>query len=248
MVSKIVYLNLASAFFFIPSGSIQADDKKAPEELQGAWKLVKVEINEEAQNLGDRQPRWIIKGNKIEYGGEELATLNADSGTSPKLFDLHFKTSKKDYEGIYSIEKDTLKICINGKTTEIKERPDTFSTKDKEHFRVYVFERDKAEKADPFEGLTGFVGVALRYDGDKKQIIVMDTIEGSPAKRDGLKKDDIVLKIGDTPATELQPTVEAVRQNKPGSNLVIRVERDGKEKDITIKVGVIPFQFLGLLE
>ena len=127
-------------------------------------------------------------------------------------------------------------------------RAEGFATKDKENWRLLVFERDQGAKENATEGLTGYVGVALRVDKDRKEIAVGAVLDGSPAKKAGLRKDDIVLKIGGQEVKELLPAVEVVRQTKPGMQLVFRVSRDGKESDITITTGVVPFTWLAFLE
>src|SRR5262249_20578001 len=151
-------------------------------------------------------------------------------------------------EGIYAVEKDTLKICLNRLSDGVKERPGGFATQDKENLRLLVFERDRDARGDATEGMNGFVGLVLRYDRDRKEGAVGDTLEGGPARKAGLRKDDVILKIGGGEFTELRPAVEAVRQSKPGSELTFRVRRAGKESDITVKVGVVPFNFVVGLE
>ncbi len=56
------------------------------------------------------------------------------------------------------------------------------------------------------------------------------------------------LKVGDTDATDLLTTVNAVRRMKVGDELVFHLRRDGKEKDVTVKMGVMPFALLTQLE
>jgi uncharacterized protein (TIGR03067 family) len=217
---------------------------EAPAELQGTWKLVSVEIQGKARDFTDGPPRWIIKGNKVRYGGDEIAQLTANAAAEPKIIDLEFLNPKKVYEGVYAVEKDTLQICVNNQTEGVKERPNGFSTKDRENWRLLVFERDKAEKPDPLAGMTGFLGVALRLDPERKEIIVNDVFDGSPAKKAGFRKDDVILQIADSAVTELRPAIDAVQRKKPGSELAFRIRRDGKERDLTVKLGVVPFALL----
>ena len=56
----------------------------------------------------------------------------------------------------------------------------------------------------------------LRFDADDKEVVVQSTLEKSAAEKAGLRKDDIVLKVGDTDATDLLTTVNAVRRMKVG--------------------------------
>jgi uncharacterized protein (TIGR03067 family) len=223
----------------------QSDDAKgkAPAELQGAWKLTSLESNGESREIqGASEPRWVIKGDKVFYGGQEAARLSADASTSPRTFDLKFRDPERTYEGIYVLDKDTLKVCLNARS-EAKDRPGAFSTKDQADWRLLVFERDKAPPANPAEGLAAFAGVQLRNDEDNNAVVVEGTIKGSPAEKAGLKKGDVILKVGATPATDLMTTVQTVRQSKPGAKLEFQVRRDGKEMAVTVTVGVFPLPF-----
>src|SRR5262245_39160087 len=106
---------LALAFAFAAPLSARDDAKdKAPAELQGVWKLVSLEAGGESREpLGGNTPRWAVKDSVISYGGEELAKLTADASTTPRVIDLKFRAPDRVYEGIYVVEKDTLKVCIN---------------------------------------------------------------------------------------------------------------------------------------
>jgi uncharacterized protein (TIGR03067 family) len=225
-----------------------ASAKNGPAELQGNWRLLSVEINGQDLDLAGNQPKWVIKGSKVHYGGEELTRLTADPAATPKILDLAFLKPKKVYEGIYSVDQDTLKVCLNNQTEGVKERPQEFSTKDKGNWRLLVFKRDKSEQADQTEGLSGYIGVALRFDQDRHEVIVNEAIAGSPAKKAGLQKDDVILKIAGAAPTGLRSAVDMVRQTKPGSQLALRVGRGGKETDMLIKVGIMPFAMLAVLD
>ena len=108
---------------------------------------------------------------------------------------------------------------------------------------MLVFEREKAAPKDATEGLSAFAGIRLRK-GENDEVVVESPIKGSPAEKAGLKKDDVVLKVGATAVADLDATVKAVRAAKPGEKLDFRVSRDGKETTVTVKVGVLPFPFV----
>jgi uncharacterized protein (TIGR03067 family) len=214
----------------------------APPELRGAWKLVSVEADE--GKFPDSHPVLVIKGDQLLYGGEAVARITADPGTKPKVMDLHFKGPERVYEGIYVVEKDALKICLSTRSDGVKERPDGFAVKGQPAWRLLAFERVKA--ADPKAG-TGFVGLQLRYD-DNKKVAVADTLAGSPARKAGFKKEDVLLQVGDTAVTDLRSAIGAVQATPPGGDLKMRVRRDGQERDVTVRVGLLPFRFLAGLE
>jgi hypothetical protein len=181
----------------------------------------------------------------VIYCAREIAKLVADAATDPKAFDLHFGKPERVYEGIYMVEKDALKVCVNGRADGVKERPNSFSIEGHSDWRLLTFERIKPEDAG--SGV-GFVGLVLRFDPDRKEVIVNQTIEGSPAKKAGLRKDDVVLGVGGAPASDLRTTVDAVRRAKPGSELAVRVRTGDKEREVKITVGLLPFTLLAGLE
>jgi uncharacterized protein (TIGR03067 family) len=232
-------LALIPSAAFADGAEDAAKKKLAP--LQGGWKFEALEVDGERADSLEASFWWFIKGDKVLYGGSELATLVLDNETTPKCIDLNFQERKRVYEGIYAIEEDTLKICVNQVTEGAKERPADFTTKGKSGVRLLVFKRDKDRKADSIEGLGGYVGIAIKLDEDTKQVVVMDVVAGGPADKAGLKKDDILLKVGDQDATDLKTTVNLVRKTKAGSEVTLRVKRDGKEKDLTAKAAVLPF-------
>jgi S1-C subfamily serine protease len=146
------------------------------------------------------------------------------------------------YEGVYTVEKDTLKVCLNSRA-DAKDRPGEFSTKDRADRRLLVFEREKAVPENLAEGATAYAGVQLRADPDTKAVVVDTPIKGSPAEKAGLKKGDVILKVAAIEVTDLEATVKAVRQARPGDKLEFQIRRDGKESVVTVTVGVFPFHW-----
>jgi uncharacterized protein (TIGR03067 family) len=217
--------------------------KKEIAELQGVWRLIGFEVDgKEAFLQEHKQIRWVIKDDKVFYGGDELAKLTLDPAANPKCLDLGLVKSKRVHEGIYKLDKDRLKLCVGLMTEGVKERPLKFDNNGIDKYRTMVFVRDKP--GTELEGAAGFVGIQLRVDDRTKEIQIVDTIKDSPAQKAGFKKDDVLLKVGSDAAGDLQQTINLVRQLKPGSDAILHVRRAGKEQDITVKVGVAPFLFL----
>jgi uncharacterized protein (TIGR03067 family) len=217
--------------------------KKELADMQGVWRLIGFEIDGKEILLQEqKQPHWVIKGDKVLWGGEELAKLTVDAAAKPKCLDLDFVKSKRVHEGIYQLEKDRFKICLAVMADGVKDRPLIFDTKGIDKYRTLVFER--AKPGSELDGVPGFVGVQLRIDDRTKEVQVELALKGSPAEKAGFKKDDVILKVGGDAAGTLQETVNLVRQIKPGSDAVIRVRRGNTEQDIKLKVGVAPFSYL----
>jgi uncharacterized protein (TIGR03067 family) len=200
-----------------------------------------MEADGKSVEFPDRAPTWVIKGDKVIYGGQELASITIDALTSPKSMDLGFRDRKRTYEGIYSVADDMLKICVNRQTEGVRQRPVRFETQDEADWRLLVFRKSKG---DGMEGLSGFVGIAIQPGPDEKGVQIAMVLEGSPALKAGLKKDDVVLRVGDQEATGVREVVDMVRRARPGSELTLRIRRDDKERDVTVRVAIVPFSLL----
>jgi len=231
-------------FTILTAAGGQADDpsKKAIAELQGVWKLVTLERDDDVGDVADRSCYWLVKGSKVFYGGDELATLAPDAGTTPRSLDLTFRSPEAQREGIYTVKDGTWKICVNWDAAAVKERPEQFSTKDKPAYRILTFERVKLTEAEAASDGLGYVGIALRKREDT--LLVGMVLPDSPANKAGLAQDDQVLQIAGADVGDLLSTVKAFQKARPGSELVVRIKREDKEKDVKIKVGTRPFRFL----
>ncbi len=244
-------LHVVACTFILAASPSAADapKEKGPPELQGTWTLESTEIKGKPHEpVGQATARLVIEGTKLLYAGEEIADFTADANSTPKIIDLTFRDPKETFEGIYSLDKDTLKICLNIETAGVKERPQNFSTDDKENPRVLVFHREKDATGGATEGLTGFVGLVLAFNDDRKEVTINAIVGKSAAEKAGFKMDDVILQVGDVKAADLATTIDAVRGKKPGTELKFRVRRDDKEQDVPVKVGVMPFQLLAHLE
>lgn len=240
-----IVLGLIAASFSVAAlqSVVGADPEQASGALTGSWRIVSVEANGETQQIED-DVRWVIKDNKVLYGGEPLATVVNYPTSMPKGIDLTFLDPNALYEGIYVLENDEIKICLNTRTIGTKERPFEFATKDKPDLRMLTFQRLTPADAGP-ESQRGFIGMVLAVEN--KEVVIANVVDKSPAEKAGLQSGDVLLVVGNDNATDLQTTVDAVRRIAPGSKVVVRVRRDGQEKEIPVKVAVFPFSLLGLL-
>jgi uncharacterized protein (TIGR03067 family) len=234
---------LVGATVMLAASKANSQPRAALDPLQGTWILEEAIRDGEMQPLPARPPRWVIRGDKVLYAGKPLAGLVLDAATTPRSIDLGFLKPKRTYEGIYVLKGDTLKICVNRITEGVKERPLSFETKGKTDLRLFVFKRLTEPGADAIEHLGGFAGIAIGLN-KQKELTILDVLEGAPAQKAGLKKDDVVRKVNGQDAGGLRETVTTIGRCRPGSEITIRVRRAGKEQDIKLKVGVIPFFFL----
>jgi uncharacterized protein (TIGR03067 family) len=215
--------------------------KKELAELQGVWKLVGREQGGKETDL-TAQPRWVIRGDKVFYGGEELAALTIDAGTTPRCIDLTFAAPNRTYEGIYSVEGGKLRICYNRETEGTKSRPTVLSTKDQADARMLVFQREDNKEKDNYDGIAGFVGLIIGENKDKGEVVVLDALPGGGAQMAGLQSGDSLVSIDNAKAESVPGVVQKLRQCKPGSEVAFTIKRSGSMKEIKVKVGIVPFQ------
>jgi uncharacterized protein (TIGR03067 family) len=128
-------------------GADKADDGK---KLQGKWVVKSVERGGKAVDLAtdEHAPKSItFKDDKVTVemkNGEHKGTFKV--GREEKLGTLDLTpedADQKDHgvKALYSVEKDTLTVCMNeGKTTE---RPKEIGAKEGSHCAVIVFTREK---------------------------------------------------------------------------------------------------------
>jgi uncharacterized protein (TIGR03067 family) len=227
---------------FLTSPLVAADP---PKELHGGWKLVSVDTEAGPVDLPDNKPSLVFQGDRVLHGSQEVARLSADPAADPKVIDLKFTVPDRTYEGIYTVEKDTLKLCLNGQSAGVKERPTGFTLDGHATWKRLTFERIKPAEATPGPA---FVGLVLKFDEEKREVAVESTLDDGPAKAAGLKKGDVIATIAGNTFDTLRAAVDLVRAAKPGGELTIKVRRDGKDMEVKVKPTMIPFAGLVGLE
>lgn len=219
-----------------------------PDEIQGTWRLVSVERDGLPPEAVAGEARLAIGPDGVRYGGELIARTTADPSATPKTLDLEMISPGRSFEGIYTVEGEAMRFCLNRRTDGVKERPSAFATAGRPDLRTLTFRKVPAVVGDPREGLRGFVGLILRFDEIKKGLFVEGALEGSPAGSAGLVKDDLILAIDGTSPADLRTAVETFRRARPGSEIGLRVSRDGVESVRRVRVGVLPFAVVAELD
>jgi len=87
------------------------------------------------------------------------------------------------------------------------------------------------------QNLDAKLAESLGVERDIKGVLVTDVIKDSPAAKAGLKRNDVILKVGSR-AVESQLSLRLnVAQIIPGTEVNVTVLRDGREKSFKFKVG-----------
>ena len=82
----------------------------------------------------------------------------------------------------------------------------------------------------------GWLGVNIGMDEDDRTVIVSVDRE-SPAELAKLQAGDVVLKIGDRDVTSSDVLAAEIRKKKPGQDITLKIEREGKPMDVKAKLG-----------
>jgi serine protease Do len=72
--------------------------------------------------------------------------------------------------------------------------------------------------------------------------LVSSVEHGSPAEKAGLESGDVILKLDGTPVTSSIDLSSRVATMKPGSSAQLEVWRNGKPRDVAVRVGEAPSQ------
>ncbi len=75
---------------------------------------------------------------------------------------------------------------------------------------------------------------------EKEGVLVTDVIAGTPADEAGFEEGDVIVKVNGKKVTSTGELRARIAQLKPGSRAKITIIRDGKYKDLSVKIGERP--------
>lgn len=133
------------------------------------------------------------------------------------------------------------KVIVNGK--ELKDNEDgdisvkrhkikdvfafggnqNFNWNDGDHFKMFNMDENKA-----------MLGVSTEQA--EKGAEIENITEGSAAEKAGLKKGDVITKIGDTKIESPDDLSKAIKARKPGDKVAVTFLRDKKEQTVTAEL------------
>jgi serine protease Do len=78
--------------------------------------------------------------------------------------------------------------------------------------------------------------LGVNTDDNEKGAEIESIIEASAAEKAGLKKGDIITKVGDKKIEDADDLTVAIREHKPGEKVAITYLRDGKEQKVNAEL------------
>ncbi|HYL77809.1 MAG TPA: TIGR03067 domain-containing protein, partial [Bryobacteraceae bacterium] len=171
------------------------------EKLQGTWNIVELEMDGLA--MGDSgDARIVVKGERfttVSMGAAYEGTVRVDEAQSPKTLDLKFTKGPEKGNvnyGIYELDGDTWKICLN---TQGKRRPKKFTTSGGSGLALEILKRGRAKAKKVEIPLPDFtVEPAPELEGEW---VMVSCVQSGQALEDGY------LKFGKRVAKDNETTV-----------------------------------------
>ncbi|OHB98366.1 MAG: serine protease [Planctomycetes bacterium RIFCSPLOWO2_12_38_17] len=112
---------------------------------------------------------------------------------------------------------------------------------------VKTIMRDLVEKGKVTRGWLGVViqdidpALAKKFDVSVTEgVLVSDVNDSSPAREAGLQGGDIVIEYDGKPVRDVNHLRNVVAQTEVGKKVKIKILRDGKEQELTVKIGEQP--------
>ena len=76
--------------------------------------------------------------------------------------------------------------------------------------------------------------------GDLEGALVADVQRDSPAEKAGLKRGDVVIALNGKAVVEPGALSREIAMMKPGTEVQLRINRDAKERDLSVRIGQLP--------
>jgi len=86
---------------------------------------------------------------------------------------------------------------------------------------------------------TAFLGVSVGEITDAGARVT-STTAGGPAARAGIRRGDVLVRIGDRPTTTDGAVASAVAAGRPGQQLTVRLRRGGEEREVRVRLAAQP--------
>jgi S1-C subfamily serine protease len=86
----------------------------------------------------------------------------------------------------------------------------------------------------------GWLGVGIGQAVEDGRTVIGLVDPESPAELAKLREGDVVLKIADRDVTSPDILTAEIRKRKPGQDVTLSIERDGKPMDVKVKLGEYP--------
>src|SRR5690349_13676889 len=102
-------------------------------------------------------------------------------------------------------------------------------------------ERAQADDRDDDRGrgrpVVGLTVSPVPDNSEHQGVLVQQVTPEGPAAKAGLKRGDVITRLGNREVTDGDTLINVLARYKPGDKLRFHVLRDGQEKDFTVTLG-----------
>ncbi|WP_439624644.1 TIGR03067 domain-containing protein [Gemmata sp.] len=148
---------ILAASLALTAGVGAADNKDTlkgdKEKLQGKWHIVSVAVEDTVIKREDVPREWkgtfekdvLVEGDRFGQVGSSTARIELDETRTPKQITVRDDGGKLTFRGIYALDGDALKVCVNGDGSDVR-RPEEFVTKKGTPLLLIVLKKTPADK------------------------------------------------------------------------------------------------------
>lgn len=181
-------------------------------------------INLIGQTVMDNQAQMQVEAGDEGESELDLDTINQKLNTLKHLVDRNFLFQE-------DIDPEKLEAGIYKGMLAGLEDP----------YTVYYTPEEYESLTEETEGVYCGIGVLVSQNISSGVITALRVFQGSPAEEAGMKKGDILYKVGDTEASELEldVLVQQKIRGEEGTYVDITVIRDGEEKKLHIQRRIV---------
>lgn len=181
-------------------------------------------INLIGQTVMDNQAQMQVEVDTDGQTGLDLDTINQKLNTLKHLVDYNFLFEE-------DIDSEKLEAGIYKGMLAGLEDP----------YTVYYTPEEYESLTEETEGVYCGIGVLVSQNISSGVITALRVFQGSPAEEAGMKKGDILYKVGDTEASEMELDVLVQKKirGEEGTYVDITVIRDGEEKKLHIQRRIV---------
>ncbi|QJW98635.1 TIGR03067 domain-containing protein [Frigoriglobus tundricola] len=124
------------------------------DKIQGNWQLVSLDLGVKVIRREDRPAEWkatfetdtVFTGDRQgQVGGVKSSRFKLDETRDPKQITVYSDDGKLTFRGIYTLDGDSLKMCMNGDGASVC-RPEEFVTKKGQPVIITTYKRVAAKK------------------------------------------------------------------------------------------------------
>jgi S1-C subfamily serine protease len=95
---------------------------------------------------------------------------------------------------------------------------------------------DRDKIVPPAPSGPGFLGIMVQPGAPE----IAGFPENSPSEKAGLQTGDVITKVKRKTVGSLQDLLDIMQKTRPGERVSVTVNRDGKEKTVTVTLGTRP--------